>query len=182
MELLISMLRGINVSGQKRIAMPELKELYENLNFSAVSTYINSGNVVFASVGSDTAILSEKIEREIFKKFGFEVPVIIRTAKEMRSVLSNNPFLKESGIDREKLHVTFLSDKPANDGIKKILEYDYKPDRLIVGATEAFLYCPNGYGRTKYTNSFLENKLKVKATTRNWKTVKELAMLAGSSG
>jgi uncharacterized protein (DUF1697 family) len=181
MDVLISMLRGINVSGQKRVPMSELKKVYADLNFCNITTYINSGNVVFSSSISDPKELSEKIERLIFEKFGFKVPVTIRTAEEMLSVIKNNPFLEESSIEIEKLHVTFLSGVPDNDGIIKIMEYDYKPDRFIIKHKEVFLYCPDGYGNTKFTNSFFENKLKLKATTRNWKTVNELAAIASAN-
>ena len=178
MPIIISMLRGINVSGQKRVPMAELKELYEDLKFKNVTTYIQSGNVVFSSDISDAKVLLKKIEEKIFKQFGFEVPVIIRTPKEMQSAIKNNPFLKEKNIDAERLYITFLSDTPAKDKLEKIQEYHFEPDRFIIKGKEVYLYCPISYGNSKLNNNFFENKLKITATTRNWKTVNELVRIA----
>ena len=108
METYISILRGINVSGQKKILMADLKALYENLQFENVKTYIQSGNVVFKSekklADADTA---KRIEEAIQKKYGFHVPVIIRSHKELEKVIASNSFLSEKNIDLKKLHVTF---------------------------------------------------------------------------
>lgn len=175
----ISILRGINVSGQKKILMADLKALYEGLGFENVTTYIQSGNVIFTAQKSLThKELVEKIGAAIFKKYGFEVPVIVRTVAEMESVLAANPLFKEKNIDIEKLHVTFLEEEPSAENIKLTKELDYSPDKFIILGKEVYLYCPNGYGISKLSNTFFENKLKVKATTRNWKTVNQLVMLA----
>ena len=172
MATYISILRGINVSGQKKIRMEDLKGLYEGLDFSEVTTYIQSGNVIFKT-GLNLSIsgLSEKIEKAIEEKYHFHVPVIIRTADEIRKILSSNPFLDEDGLDREKLHVTFLEEKPQPTDVGAIQKFDFSPDRFWIIGKEVYLYCPGGYGNTKLSNTFFEKKLHVKATTRNWKTV-----------
>ena len=171
------------MGGQRKVPMDELKALYEELGFCEVSTYIQSGNVIFkADLGSDPRNLSYKIEQTITEKFGFEVAVIIRTADEMKKLLSENPILKEKNIDTEKLHVTFLEEKPQKAFLDKITAIDYSPEKLCVTGREVYLYCPNGYGTTKLSNTFFENKLKVKATTRNWKTVNKLVELANEIG
>jgi len=172
METFLSILRGINVSGQKKIVMADLKALYEELGFKNVTTYIQSGNVIFAAKNADS--LAKKIEEKILKKYEYNVPVIIRTGDEMQSILAENPFLQNKNIALDKLHVTFLSDAPKQELLDKTKELNYEPDQFIIIEREVYLHCPNGYGRTKLTNSFFENKLKVKATTRNWKTVNEL--------
>ncbi|HTA26422.1 MAG TPA: DUF1697 domain-containing protein, partial [Bacteroidia bacterium] len=112
METIISILRGINVSGKNKIPMAELKVLYEKAGFKNVTTYIQSGNVVFSADKKEINTLSEKIQQLIFKKYGFTVPVIIRTVDEIESVIKKNPLLKVEGINIEKLHVTFLSAYP----------------------------------------------------------------------
>jgi uncharacterized protein (DUF1697 family) len=174
MEPIISILRGINVGGKNKIPMAELKALYEKAGFKKVTTYIQSGNVVFLADNADISSLPDKIQQLIFKKYGFRVPVIIRTVEEMQLVINTNPMLKTKGIDVEKLHVTFLSDKPQKENLEKIAAYQYLPDEYIIGGKEVFIFCPNGYGNTKLSNTFFENKLKVTATTRNWRTVNEL--------
>jgi uncharacterized protein (DUF1697 family) len=179
METYISILRGINVSGHKVIQMASLKAMFEKLKFEEVITYIQSGNVVFkADKKSSAEELSKKIAAQILKEYKFEVPVIVRKSSEIDSVLATNPFIKEKGIDVEKLHVTFLAEIPGKANLEAVSKYDYSPDRFTIIGKEVFLYCPGGYGNTKLSNTFFENKLKILATTRNWKTVNKLAELA----
>jgi len=174
-QTFISILRGINVSGQKKILMTELKALYESLKFSDVNTYIQSGNVSFKTKEKLSDIqIAVKIEKAIYKKYAFEVPVIIRNEDELKKIISSNPFLKGKGIDIKKLHVTFLSQIPGDAEIKNISEVDYSPDRFAIHGKEIYLHIPESYGETKLSNNFFEKKLKVKATTRNWKTVNKL--------
>lgn len=179
MQTFISILRGINVSGQKKILMADLKVLYEHLKFKDVKTYIQSGNVIFKSTEKlSDAEFSEKIEDEIFKKYDFHVPVIIRSEAEMKEIISANAFLKEKDIDQKKLHVTFLSEIPSQENAISIQSMDFSPDRFIIRNKEIYLSIPGSYGETKISNAFFEKKLKVKATTRNWNTVVKLYKLA----
>ena len=179
MQTFISILRGINVSGQKKILMADLKKLYESLKFSEVKTYIQSGNVVFESDSKISDIqLARKIEKAISTKYKFEVPVIIRTKEELEKILSQNSFTKEKSIDLKKLHVTLLSETPDREKMEQIKEVDFSPDQFIIKGKEIYLHIPNSYGETKLSNKFFENKLKVSATTRNWNTVNKLLELA----
>lgn len=182
MQTYISILRGVNVSGSNKLPMALLKSLYEKLGFKNIITYIQSGNVVFLSNEKNAAKLSDKIKAAILKEFQLNVPVIIRTAEEMQSLINVNPFLKQKNIDEAKLHVTFLADDADKEHIKKINADQYIPDQFIIKNKEIYLYCPNGYGRTKLTNTFFENKLKLTATTRNWKTVNKLLRMADEKG
>src|SRR5690242_9735222 len=120
METYISILRGINVSGQKKIQMTDLKALYENLKFKNVTTYIQSGNVIFTATKQSDEALIKKIEDAIYAKYGFEVPVIIRSVEEIKNTIATNPFLRESNINKEKLHVTFLEKLPDKTKIESI--------------------------------------------------------------
>ena len=179
MQIFISILRGINVSGQKKILMADLKALYESLKFKEVITYIQSGNVIFKSDGKLSDLdLAKKIEAVIYKKYDFKVPVIIRNVEEIRKVISINPFLKEKSINIDRLFVTFLSEIPGQLNLENIKKIDYSPDRFTVIDKEVFLYVPGSYGETKLSNNFFESKLKVTATTRNWKTINQLLGIA----
>jgi len=181
METFISILRGINVSGHKSIQMTDLKTLYAELGLKEAITYIQSGNVIFKTeVKISNQRLSAKIEQAIHKKYNFDVPVIIRTIEEIKHAISVNPFLKETNIDLERVHVTFLAENPEQHSAESIRDLDYSPDKFMVIGKEIYLYCPNGYGTTKLSNTFFEHKLKVSATTRNWKTVNKLVELAGN--
>ena len=178
METYISILRAINV-GRRKILMTDLKALYEELNLKEIVTYIQSGNVIFKTGKKiSTQVLANKIQQLIAKKYQFDVPVIIRTGDEMKKTIAVNPFLKQKGINLEKLHITFLAENPEQVNVKVIQNLDYTPDKFVIIDNDVYLYCPNGYGITKLSNGFFENKLKVTATTRNWRTVNILAELA----
>ncbi len=174
MKNYISMLRGINVSGRNKIKMEELKRLYESLDFINVKTYIQSGNVIFKSPVSDISELVSQIETNIKQTYGFSVTVIIRTASEFQHVINNNPFCGTRQEDTTKLHVTFLSDTPTISSLNTIANLKDELDEWFIAGKEIFLFCPNGYGRTKLTNIFFEKKLNLSATTRNWNTVNKL--------
>ena len=157
MQTFISILRGINVSGQKKIWMADLKKLYEGLSFSDVKTYIQSGNVIFKSDSKTSDIeFAKKIEKAIFTKYNFEVPVIIRSKEELEKIISQNPFTKEKNIDLKKLHVTFLSETPDKEKIEQIKEADFLPDRFAIKGKEIYLHIPVSYGETKLSNNFLK--------------------------
>ena len=175
----ISMLRGINVGGQKKIKMIDLKSLYELLEFQNVVTYIQSGNVIFDTTVTNKTGLKAKIEKSIKEKYKFHVPVEIRTNHEISKIIKNCPFdsvdLVENGT---KILVTFLSSNPSKTNVTNILKYVVAPEKLVVIGKEVYLYCPNGYGKSKLSNTFLEHKLGTKATTRNWKSVHKLYELS----
>lgn len=179
MQTFISILRGINVSGQKKILMAELKAIYESLKLKDIITYIQSGNVIFKSEKSLSDLeFAAKIEKAIYKKYGFEVPVIIRNKDEIQKIISINPFLKEKNMEEKRLYVTFLSEIPTKKNIESIKSFDFSPDQFLIIGKEVYLCVPNGYGETKLSNNFFEKKLKVNATTRNWNTVRKLLELA----
>jgi uncharacterized protein (DUF1697 family) len=174
----ISLLRGINVGGQKKIKICELQVLYESLGFNQVKTYIQSGNLVFNSDINNAEEIEKLIEEKIKEVFNLNVSVIVRTRNEFKQIIQRNPFLKEKASERDKLHVTFLLNIPNDQSVRKLnLVKDKDEDYKVIGK-EVYLYCPNGYGRTKLTNSIFEAKLNVKATTRNWMTVNKLSKIA----
>ncbi len=178
MTTYISILRGINVSGKRLIKMDALKKMYENLNFDNIQTYVQSGNVVFLSKENDPKKLEKIISSKIKSEFGFDVPVIVLSAKTLEKIIESNPFTKDKLKDVSFLHVTFLADKVAQLDKESIIEKKLPNEEIRFAPNAVYLYCPDGYGRTKLNNNFLENKLKVTATTRNWKTTNELLKLA----
>lgn len=174
MTTYISLLRGINVSGQKMIKMDALRKSYEQMGFQDVTTYLQSGNVVFKAINFTISALEQKISEEIQHRFGFDVPVIVLSIDKLQQIISNNPFAKDANKDISFLHVTFLASQPIDFDNKMIEDKKQNGEEICLTHIVVYLYCPNGYGRTKLTNNFLENKLKVGATTRNWKTTNEL--------
>ena len=179
MTVFISLLRGINVSGHNMIKMAELKALYESLGFKNVTTYIQSGNVVFLTDKDDPELAEKTIENAIQKRFSSVVTVIIRRPEELGCVIKANPFHGSKGVDEERLYVTFLRSKPSAAVAKALVPAAAKsPDQYEIKGREVYLYCPNGYGKTLLSNTFFEKKLRIMASTRNWKTVNTLYAMA----
>ena len=178
MNTYITMLSGVNLGNHFKISMDDLKSSYEALGFKKVRTYIQSGNVIFESGQSDIRKLAAIIKDKILKDFNFNVPVIIRDIHELKETTGKNPFMKNKGIDHDKLHVTFLQEEPVESIREKLNDINFLPDEFKLSGKDIYLYCPGGYGRTKLNNNFFERKLKMEATTRNWRTVNELLQIA----
>jgi uncharacterized protein (DUF1697 family) len=174
MPIYVSMLRGINVGGHKRIKMDQLRQSFEALGFEQVKTYIQSGNVVFKTGKTSPAALSNKIEERFLKDFGFPASVISRTADEMSKAIKNNPFLKRRGIDPEKLHVMFLSAVPGPAALEKLADLTAAPDQSLRSGQEIYFYLPNGVSQSVLMKNPVDRILAVVTTTRNWKTVNSL--------
>ena len=179
------MLRGINVSGQKKIKMADLRSLYSSLGFTDVESYIQSGNVVFSSDIIDRERVKGLIETAIEKQYGFNVPVILRTREELRRIIEGNPFIQDAAAAHGAPYVTFFDTLAAGtspDALPAGLAGALEPlkgvvsgeDRFELSGSEIYLFCPGGYGKTKYTNNRFEKASGLPATTRNWKTVKTL--------
>lgn len=178
METYISILRGVNVGGQAQIKMEALKKSYEKIQFGNVTTYIQSGNVIFDTAEGDVRTIENKISSQIEADFGIQVPVIVLTSESLKIIIEENPFTKDPGKDIAFLHVTFLAEIPKEYEKTSIEEKKQGDEEIRFSEKAIYLYCPHGYGRTKLNNNFLERKLKVGATTRNWKTTLELLRLA----
>jgi uncharacterized protein (DUF1697 family) len=174
MPVYVSMLRGINVSGHHTIKMDRLRASLEALGLERVKTYIQSGNAVFRSAKISPAALSRKIEAKILSEFGFSIPVISRTLEEMEDVIGDNPFVSQSGIEVEKLHVAFLSGNPAPNSLKALADLTLAPDQSRCLGREVYLYFPNGFSKSSLWKHPLDRVLAVTATNRNWKTVNAL--------
>lgn len=174
----ISILRGINVSGKNLIKMDALRAMYESLGFQNCVTYIQSGNVVFLSKKSTPEKLASTISNQIKQEFGFEVPVLVMTIDTLEVVIANNPFVKDKKKDNTFFHVTFLEVSSVVKDYDSILDKGREGEEIDITSMAVYLYCPLGYGSTKWTNTFFESKLKVRATTRNWKTTLELLKIA----
>ena len=172
----VAMLRAVNVGG-KQIKMTALAALFSDLGYRDVVTYIQSGNVVFTSPSRSADALARAIEARITRELRMEVRVLLRSRAELERVQQANPFLR-AGADPAKLHVTFLATKPAAALVRAAGELGFGADEFRVVGREAYLHCPNGYGRTKVNNTFFEKKLQTVATTRNWNTVNKLLELA----
>jgi uncharacterized protein (DUF1697 family) len=175
----VAMLRGINVAGKTKIKMDDLRELFTGLGHTNVQTYLQSGNVVFATTVRDPRKLEAAAEQAIDSELGLQVAVLVRSHSELAAVLTANPYLDRE-TDLTKLPVTFLAEAPAPEAVAALQVPAGEPAVCTVLDREVYLHCPDGYGRTKLNNAFLERKLGVKATTRNWKSVTALHDISAS--
>ena len=174
----LALLRGINVSGRKIAPMADVKRVFESLSFENVRTYAQSGNVIFDCMRGEAAKIAPCVEEKLSNTFGFSTNVLIRTQRELETIIENNPLIDNANARADKLYVTFLLDRP-DETIASNL--DIKPgqgEKFVIVGTEVYLYCPNGYARTKLNNAMFETKLRTVATTRNWKTVNKLLVIS----
>ncbi len=167
----IALLRGINLGGKNSIKMVELTAMMEVLKFKNVKTYIQSGNIVFSDTEKDTLKLETKIKAAILKTFGHTVPVLVIETSIFNTIIKKNPYLKELKSDSAFWHVTLLSEVPEPEKIKLLQSFDFGSTTFKYVDKAIYLFTPDGYGNTKLSNTFIEKKLKVSATTRNWKTM-----------
>lgn len=178
MKPYIALLRGINVSGQKLIKMTELKTLLENCGFNHVTTYIQSGNVVFSSDETDVVKLQNKAKEAILNTFGFDVDVQIIEATKFKKITGLHSFLKGNEDQLKSIYYILLAEKPSNNLVKELNELRQEVEFFNI--TDEVIYCfyPNGYGNAKWHNVFFEKKLKVSCTTRNYNTMQKLLELS----
>jgi len=180
MAIFIALLRGINVGGQKKIVMASLKELFGKLGFHNVTTYIQSGNVVFRSFEKDSSKIAKSVEKGIRDRYSYDVGVIVKSLDELSETIRTNPFNETDLGKGEKIYFTLLFQKPAKETVSMLKKFDNEVDDLAVKEKTVYLLCRKGYGRSMYSNNFIEKVLKVKATTRNLETMKKLVEIGNS--
>jgi uncharacterized protein (DUF1697 family) len=167
------------MAGHNKIKMTDLSALFKEIGFKDAETYIQSGNVVFNDPGCLSGTeLTLKIEEAIRNEFKYNIPVINRTPEELRAILSLNPFAEEENFNPDKLAVIFLNENLSESQIAKVKDINYPPDKFIIAGKEIYIYCPNGFGRSKIYTGFFENKMKVTGTGRNMKTINALINIA----
>lgn len=171
----IALLRGINVSGQKKVPMAELREALSALAFKNIHTYIQSGNVVFDTSEKDKATLEAKIFRAIKEQFGFEVPVLIKTNLEMKAIFTACPFIEEKKVSS---YFTLLNEAPKKELIDSLNTIAFDDEEIVATRNVVYFFSEKGYGKARFNTNFIERKLKVPATTRNYKTMIKLLELS----
>ena len=176
-----ALLRGINVGGKNKVSMGPLAEVFTGAGCAEVQTYIQSGNVVFLAAPASAKRMPSLVSQRIRERFGFEVPVVIRTAEELGRVASNNPFLR-SGVDTSSLSVGFLADAPDARRIAALDPNRSAGDAFQVVGRHVYLHLPNGVARTKLTNRYFDAALATVSTFRNWRTVLKLVEMTEATG
>lgn len=194
MTTYVALLRAVNVSGQNRLPMAELRDRLTDAGLVDTRTHVQSGNVVFSTDHGDAPEAAAVVRDTIAREFGLDVVVIALSAKRMAQVVARNP-LAVGTVDQRTLHATFLSAAvSAADFERLVLPAQAEemaafsegvspagaaPDAATSQGSVIYLRLPHGYGRTKLSNAWFERALKTTATTRNWRTVLKLTGMAG---
>ena len=173
MKTHLALLRGINVSGHNMIKMEALKSALENIGFQNVQTYIQSGNVFVDSEEENGPSVGFTIKQEIFKVFGHDVPTIIIGREDLEICFKNNPYLKKE-VDTKKLYVAFISKELNASALNELKISQFKPDEATVDSSRIYIKYDIGAGKTRLDQKYIEKKLNVTATIRNWNTVTNL--------
>jgi uncharacterized protein (DUF1697 family) len=171
----IALLRGINVGGHKKVLMAELRDLLTTSGLENVQTYIQSGNVIFKSSEENKRKLEAIIKEAINVHFGFEVPVLVRTKEEIKTILDDCPFPEAKKVLG---YFIMLSEIPDRNLVEEATQKSYLDDDYVVLRDCIYLFCAKGYGRAKFKLNYFEEKLKVNATVRNYKTMVKLLSLS----
>ncbi|HZN72832.1 MAG TPA: DUF1697 domain-containing protein [Micromonosporaceae bacterium] len=170
-----ALLRGINVGGNKKIAMAELRRFLSDLGYTDVATHLQSGNAVFTSKRKPDKLATE-IEKGIEREFGMTVRCLVRTGPELRKALDGSPF-RDVATNGSRMLVHFLSASPAPKLLAAHDPTQLAPDEIAIGDRVVYQWCPNGIQGAPPVSAFVEKNLKVFVTARNWNTVTKLCEL-----
>lgn len=177
MQAYAAFLRGINVSGNNIIKMEALKKLCALPGFSNITTYIQSGNVLFNTEESDASSLELELEKKLTKTLGYPTPVFLRNLTNMQSILKNDPFKHLRGKDGIKEYVAFLPETPDNMVKSAIENISTEIDIYKFNGRDLYIVIHPEKGKSLFTNNNIEKKLGMPATTRNWRTVNKMLEL-----
>lgn len=170
-------MRAINVGGRNKLSMKDLVDIFVEAGCEDVRTYIQSGNVVFEAKARVLADLPRAIPAAISSRFGLDVPLVLRSASELRAAVAANPFVGSS-TDPNSLYVAFLRDTPQKKRVAG-LDPDRSPgDTFVVRGREIYLRLGTGAAKTKLTVAWFDAQLETVATVRNWRTAEALVELA----
>jgi uncharacterized protein (DUF1697 family) len=156
--------------------MAALRDLLADLGYEDVRTHLQSGNVVLTS-GKSPASVARELERQIADRLGVETEVFVRTRKELAAVVARDP-LGEVANDPSRYVVRFLSAKPAARVVRELAAEDVEPERFVIRGREIYCWQPGGSQRSKLAALLSEERLGVRVTARNWRTVTRLLDLA----
>lgn len=178
MDTYVVLLRGINVSGQKKIKMADLRELLQRNGLPNVKTYIQSGNLVVRSGVSEKAV-AELVGECIEEAYGFQVSVMAFNLNKWNRIIRENPFQGDT-LEPKGSYFVLLSTPPDPKWVSVLEEETYPHEEFKITPNCVYLHCKQGYGRAKCNNNFFEKRLQVQATTRNLNTMERLQELAAN--
>jgi uncharacterized protein (DUF1697 family) len=177
----IALLRGINVGGQTKVAMSELRDMLASLGFAGVQTLLQSGNAVFRGDGRSGRELEHVLERAAADRLRVQTTIMVRSAAEWAGIIASNPLPDVAARDPSRLVVVALKDAPAGLAVHELSAAVTGPEVLRADGKQLYISYPAGIGRSKLTNTLIEAKLGTRATGRNWNTVLKLGEMARAS-
>ena len=162
--------RGINVGRHNRVPMAELRSRLVGEGYSEVATVLASGNVILTARSGDPGEVARGVGRLLSDHFNVSVPCLARTADQVRGVLALNP-LREVATDPSRYLVNFLSEEPDPGIVEALMEEDHGRQAVVVAGAEAYVWTPDGVKALTLSHSYLQKRLGVVATARNWNTL-----------
>jgi len=180
MQTFIALLRGINVGGHRKIEMAALRTLGTELGFAAVRSYIQSGNLVFASTDAPAAV-EASLDRAIADRFGFPVEVLVRTAEAWPALVRGNPFPQACAQEPNLVMMALAKRPPSKDAAAALRERATQGERIETAGEALWIHYPGGVARSKLSPALIDRLVGSPVTARNWRTVLKLAELAGVS-
>jgi len=170
----VAFLRGINVGGNNMIKMERLREIVAALGFENVKTYVNSGNVIFETKKTGDKKLAAAVHEVIKKELGMDISVMVRSVDEIKEIVKKNPYHGRFENDKE-LHIFFLNE-PLSPEHQKLLLANNSETELITLDERTIYYLPRaGILEGVLGKGFIDRKLRIQATARNWRTVNKVA-------
>ena len=175
MKTYVALIRGINVGGHKKVPMAILRDVLNKADFQDVKTYIQSGNIVFKSTEKNSKTIERIIQKSIESYFSFLVPVIVKTKEELQFIFDSCHLSDEK---RRESYFVLFDDIPDSELVKEVESITFENEEFSIVRDCLYFYSSTGYGRTKFNMNSIEKKLKVNATSRNFKTIVKLLELA----
>ena len=176
--VIICLLRAVNLGSYNKVKMETLRIMCSSLKFRNPQTYLQSGNILFATEELDLPKITQKLSKRFSKDFGFSPQIILRTIDELRDVVKRNPFAKRRNIEPSKLLVSFLARDPGEDVRTKVRAFPSDVEEIRIDGKELYIYFPNGIGRPKFSMAALDKVLQVPGTGRNWNSVTKMLAMA----
>lgn len=169
----VALLRGINVGRSKRVSMAQLRDLLTELGYTDVTTYLQSGNVVFSSAPAAAETAAADIEKAVSRTLGVESTVIVRSAADFAAAAAKAPML-DVVTDPAKYLVGFLGGEPDPGGVRAVAGLDTSPDQARLIGRELYLWCPAGVLASPLSKISWDETLGVAVTMRNWNTITKI--------
>jgi len=175
----IALLRGINVGGNNKVPMSELRNLASDLGLTEPKTLIQSGNLTFKASRQSCEDLEGVLEEGLEKLLGLKIQLMVRTLAEWEEIIAANPFAKEADADPSHLLLIALKQEPDFDLVRSMQVAMLGPEKFVGVGRELYVVYPEGIGDSKIGKTPGWNKLASTGTGRNWNTVLKLMALAG---